>query len=969
MSAEAADLRARAGGGDPPAAPAAPAAPADSLLSRIGVGGRLLFAFLGISVFAVLAAAAGMIGFLAIGEALDRITEERVPAALSALSLSRQVERIVATAPAILSAESEEALDVVALEGEDKTAVTARLMAELRSGAEESETVVALTDAVERLGEGLGALLDVQRTRLQVRSQKDAILDQVSEVHNALQEVIGPWLLIVGEEIQNVRNELETAELSNEARSAALRQIDVANELLLSLQTAKVSASLFKDRVQDASAAVDDKELRVAKFRLGKLGQELDGLSAQFAPKLKALYHEQLDLLLAAGTGEDGILDVQRRELELLQSGAEVSASNVELSRRLQEIVDGLVQRSREDIDLARQETVRAQSVGSAVFIGAVALSLLCSVLVVWLYVGRRIVRRLRGLSDSMRAVAGGNLKVALPAAEGNDEIAEMTRALTVFRDTAVEVEENNLREIAAARQRLLDALESTSEGFAFYDAEDRLETYNNRYRELLYSSDDFVIEAGMTFEEIIRRAVEAGYVELGDVDVEGYIRERVAAHQNPGDPLLIQRAGGRWIQINERRVAGGGTVAVFSDLTDLKQREAALAEASERLQLALSIDVLGIWDAELQENRLWWSPEYTAMLGHDPETYRPTPPGSWEERLHPDDAPATKARMAEFLSGGTGEGDTMRLTQHMMRVDGSEMWVDSVMRAQRNEAGEATRLTGLSLDITERLENERRLTSANNLIMESLRYASRIQSAMLPARTAIATATNDHFLIWEPRDVVGGDFYWHHGVQGGYVLIVGDCTGHGVPGAFMTLIACGMLDRILHSHAAARPSRLLAELHRQLQILLGQDQGAGDTDDGLEAGICLVHEGEKRMVFSGARFSLWRAGNGSVEELKGDKAGIGYRRTPQDTRFTDLPIELGPETAYYLTTDGLIDQIGGPRSISFGKRRFSHFVAANQGRPMAEQAESLRRAFADYQGEQVRRDDVTVLGFSPLAV
>lgn len=382
------------------------------------------------------------------------------------------------------------------------------------------------------------------------------------------------------------------------------------------------------------------------------------------------------------------------------------------------------------------------------------------------------------------------------------------------------------------AQQRLIDAIESTSEGFAFYDAVDRLELCNMRYRELLYPDTDIAIERGMTFEEIIRGAVEKGLIEDAAGDPEEWIQKRLARHRECSEPQLQHRKDGSWIQISERGITGGGTVAVYSDLTELKQ-------------------------------------------------------------------------------------------------------------------------------------SEQRAAYANRLILDSIRYASRIQNAILPAKNALNKMSEDNFLIWEPRDVVGGDFFWFHPAQEGYIVIVGDCTGHGVPGAFMTLIACGLLDRILQSLPKNEPSKILSELHRQLKELLGQDQHESETDDGLEAGVCLISEAQRRLVFSGAHFSLWRAQDGRVDEFKGDKAGIGYRRVPQDVAFTDLSLEFGDNSAFYLTTDGLIDQVGGARRRAFGKRRFSEFVGRHQGRPMPEQRLSLMKVLAEYQGEEVRRDDITVLGFA----
>jgi hypothetical protein len=181
-----------------------------------------------------------------------------------------------------------------------------------------------------------------------------------------------------------------------------------------------------------------------------------------------------------------------------------------------------------------------------------------------------------------------------------------------------------------------------------------------------------------------------------------------------------------------------------------------------------------------------------------------------------------------------------------------------------------------------------------------------------------------------------------------------------------MTLIAWGLLDRMLRSAGTDNPSQVLTGLHRGVQSLLGQDEQRGETDDGLEAGICFINPKQRKMTFAGARFSLWRANEKGVIEIKGDRKGLGYRRYPLETTFTDIALSFESSDTFYLTTDGLIDQIGGPRGRSFGKRRFQELLKKNRGVPMSEQEESLRHAIATYQGQQLRRDDLTVLGFVP---
>src|SRR5262249_10388804 len=153
------------------------------------------------------------------------------------------------------------------------------------------------------------------------------------------------------------------------------------------------------------------------------------------------------------------------------------------------------------------------------------------------------------------------------------------------FRDTAIEVEESNLREIESARRRLVDAIESSSEGFAFYDSRDRLVICNTRYRELLYPGADFPFEAGAEFATIIQRAAENGLVVDAIGRIDEWVAERLATHRNPGKPSLQRRRDGRWILVNERRTGDGGTVAVFSDVTELKQREEELTKKSNALE------------------------------------------------------------------------------------------------------------------------------------------------------------------------------------------------------------------------------------------------------------------------------------------------------------------------------------------------------------------------------------------------
>ncbi|MBT8004573.1 MAG: PAS domain S-box protein [Rhodospirillales bacterium] len=157
--------------------------------------------------------------------------------------------------------------------------------------------------------------------------------------------------------------------------------------------------------------------------------------------------------------------------------------------------------------------------------------------------------------------------------------------------------------------------------------------------------------------------------------------------------------------------------------------------------------------------------------------------------------------------------------------------------------------------DITERKQAEQKLADAFNIISSSIDYASNIQRSVLPSDTLFTSLLSDHFVWWEPRDVVGGDIYWSRMWGDGFLIILGDCTGHGVPGAFMTLIATGALDKALTEVPNGNVADLMQRIHQIVQITVGQHGEIGESDDGLELGICYLDSEMNELTFVGARF------------------------------------------------------------------------------------------------------------------
>jgi hypothetical protein len=286
----------------------------------------------------------------------------------------------------------------------------------------------------------------------------------------------------------------------------------------------------------------------------------------------------------------------------------------------------------------------------------------------------------------------------------------------------------------------------------------------------------------------------------------------------------------------------------------------------------------------------------------------------------------------------------------------------------------------GTGMDLLQalgQLEAER-----NRVVRESIAYAELIQGALLDTsrRELRAAKLRDQHLLWLPRDQVGGDAFYARRVgrdgRRGLFLALMDCTGHGVPGAFTAMLMTSFLGHALDLALPWEPEQVLAAVNRRVKQELGQGQrldgnpangGGADhpaADEGMDASCLWLDEDGPGVCFAGARHSLWAflPGRAEPEEIRGDKAGVGYTGTPDDQAWTRRAMDFAPGTVLLATTDGIVDQIGGPKRIAFGKRRLWE---AFQDGPAAVLGDRLARchdAMTAYQGGEPRRDDVCLL-------
>jgi serine phosphatase RsbU (regulator of sigma subunit) len=272
--------------------------------------------------------------------------------------------------------------------------------------------------------------------------------------------------------------------------------------------------------------------------------------------------------------------------------------------------------------------------------------------------------------------------------------------------------------------------------------------------------------------------------------------------------------------------------------------------------------------------------------------------------------------------------------------------------------------LDGMVKQRTLELDNSlRELELANGQIVESIQYARTIQKAILPQMSEISDHLRDYFVIWNPKDIIGGDIYWFTGDQEGFLVSVIDCTGHSVPGAIMTMIAGTTLNRVVSEIGFSDPAKILERMDFIVRQTLSQHRENSESNDGLDMALCFIRK-DGSVVFSGARLSLYVLGPAETREIRGSRRSIGYKSPTKKDGFVNHEIRSDSGLCFYMATDGLYDQVGGKRHLPFGKTRLLGLLASVRDLPMTKQRDALLASFETYRRHEVQRDDITAFGF-----
>ncbi|MBL7919319.1 MAG: SpoIIE family protein phosphatase [Bacteroidia bacterium] len=265
-------------------------------------------------------------------------------------------------------------------------------------------------------------------------------------------------------------------------------------------------------------------------------------------------------------------------------------------------------------------------------------------------------------------------------------------------------------------------------------------------------------------------------------------------------------------------------------------------------------------------------------------------------------------------------------------------------------------------LRTVEVVEKSGKLENAYREIRDSINYAKRIQESILPADETIATVFANSFIFYKPKDVVCGDFYWFSQKGDDAIIAALDCTGHGVPGAFMTVIGNSLMNQIVNFSEITGPSQILSQLDKRLHETLKQS-GNVITNDGMDAAICRYKISKSEITFSGAKRPLYIFKKGELIEIKGNKSPIGSFGHELDKTFSEHKIKINPTDTLYMFSDGLQDQFGGHDGKKFMIKRFRDLLVEIQPLSMKEQGKRVEKEIRDWQKDFEQTDDMLLIG------
>lgn len=254
-------------------------------------------------------------------------------------------------------------------------------------------------------------------------------------------------------------------------------------------------------------------------------------------------------------------------------------------------------------------------------------------------------------------------------------------------------------------------------------------------------------------------------------------------------------------------------------------------------------------------------------------------------------------------------------------------------------------------------------ITQQNTIITDSIEYARRIQSALFPQKKFMNKVLKDYFIYMKPKNIVSGDFYWVSEKEDKLIIAVSDCTGHGVPGAFMSMLGIAFLNEIVNKNEKIYANEILDQLRENIIDALHQEYGVRGSKDGMDMALCVIDKKTLKMQYAGAYNSVFVIRNKEMFELKADKMPIGIHAIKVNKGFTNQDLDLEKNDIIYLFSDGYIDQFGGEKGMKFKQKSFKEILVKISDKSLDMQKNEIEKTMKEWQGELSQLDDMMIMG------
>jgi PAS domain S-box-containing protein len=317
--------------------------------------------------------------------------------------------------------------------------------------------------------------------------------------------------------------------------------------------------------------------------------------------------------------------------------------------------------------------------------------------------------------------------------------------------------------------------------------------------------------------------------------------------------------------------------------------------------------------------------------------------------------------RIDDLLAGKLEE-KFVQYDTALRNISGEQFWASATITPIFDGKGKLQRVVAIYRDVTLRKGAEDKLFQRDRERTASIRYAKQIQEAILPSVTRLYKTFPEAFIFYRPRDIVSGDFYWFSQVGDTFILVAADCTGHGVPGAFMSMIGNEFLHQIINNSNVIGPEQALSELDMRVKRALHQDGLDRESKDGMDIGICAINLETQVCQYAGAFNPMYVLREGELIELDAAKESIGGYSLEAKAFFThELSLQTGD--VLYLFSDGFIDQFGGPKGRKYMRKRFKELLIEISPLDMAAQHLRISNEFEQWKGKEKQVDDILILG------